>query len=399
MALRLLHTADWQIGRIYAQFEPDDAAALFEARFQVVERLAALAATHAVDAVLVAGDVFDAQTVSDKTIRRLFNALQAYPGPWVMLPGNHDAALAESVWTRAHRLGAVPDSVITCLDPGVRLVGDRFALLPAPLVQRHTYGDLTEWFASAATPDGLPRIGLAHGCVQGVLPEELDSANPIAAGRATQAGLDYLALGDWHGSRRIDERTWYAGTPETDRFKANDSGQALLVSLADAGPGPKAAPVVQALPTGRYRWQLREARLAVPSDVDEALRVLEAAGADDVLQFRVSGVCDLVAQRRLQQGVETARARVRALVHDAQGLKLEPTPEDIESLHADGYVGDVLQQLREEQTGAQAERAREALVILARMLDELGGGHAVSTAPTATTAHTSQSTAMPGADA
>lgn len=366
MALRLLHTADWQIGRIYAQFEPDDASALFEARFAVVERLAALAVEHRVDAVLVAGDVFDAQTVSDKTLRRLFNAMQAYAGPWLLLPGNHDAALAESVWTRARRLGLVADPVVACLEPGLHIVGDKFALLPAPLVQRHTHGDLTEWFGAAASPAGLPRIGLAHGCVQGVLPEELDSANPIAADRAAVAGLDYLALGDWHGSKRIDERTWYAGTPETDRFKANDSGQALLVTIEGAG----AVPVVQPLQTGRHRWQLLERQLAVPSDVDEALRALAEAGPEDVLQFRVSGLCDLAGQRRLQQGVEVARARVRALVHESHGLRLEPTVEDLEALHVDGYVGEVLQQLRAEQAGPQAERARDALVILARLLEQ-----------------------------
>ncbi|MDP3618323.1 MAG: DNA repair exonuclease [Ramlibacter sp.] len=375
MALRLLHSADWQIGRIYAQFEPDDAAALFEARFLAVERLAALAAEHKVDAVLVAGDVFDAQTVSEKTIRRLFNAMRGYAGAWVMLPGNHDAALAESVWTRAHRLGLIAPNVVTCLAPGVRIV-EQMAVLPAPLVQRHTYGDLTEWFSSAATPDGLFRIGLAHGCVQGVLPEGLDSANPIAADRAATAGLDFLALGDWHGSKCIDERTFYAGTPETDRFKANDSGQALLIDIA----APGAVPQVQALKTGRYRWQQMEARLAVPSDLDEALQALAATGPDDVLQVRVSGVCDLHGQRRLQQGVEAARARLRALVYESQSLRLEPTADDIASLQADGYVGEALQQLRIEQQGPQAARAGDALVILAQMLDELGSQQATGSA-------------------
>ncbi|MDQ2779442.1 MAG: DNA repair exonuclease [Pseudomonadota bacterium] len=373
MTLRLIHTADWQIGRVYSQFEPDDASALFEARFHAVERLATLAVEHGVDAVLVAGDVFDLQTVSDKTIRRLFNAMQGYPGAWVLLPGNHDAALAESVWTRAQRLGVVPPNVVTCLEPVARLVGGRFALLPAPLVQRHTYGDLTDWFATTPTPEHLPRIGIAHGCVQGVLAEELDSANPIAADRATSARLDYLALGDWHGSKRIDARTWYAGTPETDRFKANASGQALLVRI----DGPGATPEVQVLPTGRYRWRQIEAPLAVPSDVDAALQMLADAIADDVLQFRVAGVCDLHGQRRLQQGVAHARARVRALVQESHELRLEPTPQDIESLHADGYVGEVVQQLQAEQTGPQAQRSRDALVILARLLDELGDRPAV----------------------
>ena len=36
--------------------------------------------------------------------------------------------------------------------------------------------------------------------------------------RAGHAAQDYLALGDWHGTRRIDARTWYSGTPEHDRF-------------------------------------------------------------------------------------------------------------------------------------------------------------------------------------
>jgi len=372
MALRLLHTADWQIGRIHARFEPDDASALFEARFHAVERLAALAREREADAVLVAGDVFDAQTVSDKTLRRLFNSMQGYAGPWVLLPGNHDAALAESVWTRAHRLGVVPANVVACLEPAVRIVRERFALLPAPLVQRHTYGDLTEWFVGTATPTALPRIGLAHGCVQGVLPDDIDSTNPIAADRVASAGLDYLALGDWHGTKRIDARTWYSGTPETDRFRANDSGQALLVSIE----GPGAMPVVEPLRTGRHRWRSLEHRLAVASDLDEALDALAAAGTDDVVQFRVAGVCDLDGQRRLQQALDVARARVRALVQETHELVLEPTQEDIDALHADGYVGDVLQQLRAEQSGPKAERARDALVILARMLEELGGAPA-----------------------
>jgi hypothetical protein len=41
--LGLLHTADWQIGKLFGQFEPDQAALLAEARFKAIERLARLA--------------------------------------------------------------------------------------------------------------------------------------------------------------------------------------------------------------------------------------------------------------------------------------------------------------------------------------------------------------------
>ena len=115
--IKLLHTADWQIGKQYGQFDTDDAALLAEARFAVVERLAQLAVAQGVDAVLVAGDVFDAQGVADKTIHRLFNSMAAFGGPWVLIPGNHDSGLAESVWTRAARLNAVPPNAHVCLRP------------------------------------------------------------------------------------------------------------------------------------------------------------------------------------------------------------------------------------------------------------------------------------------
>lgn len=368
--ISILHTADWQIGRVFAQFEPDDAAALFEARFAVVERLASIAADHGVDAILVAGDVFDAQTVSEKTIRRLFNAMQGFTGTWVLMPGNHDAALAESVWSRARRLGAIPGNVIVCLEPKPLVVAGKFTLLPAPLTQRHTYADLTEWFAAHVSTDDLPRIGLAHGSVQGILPEGVDSANPIAAGRAQGAGLSYLALGDWHGTKRVDGRTWYAGTPESDRFKANDSGQALLVSIESTA----LEPAVTVVPTGKFGWRQIEKQMAVDSDVDEVIRIFDAVGGGDVLHVRLSGTCNLAGHRKLLASLGAARAKARAVLWDAAALRLEPTEEDIQALQADGFVGEALQELRDQQAGAEPALARDAILALARILDEHGSG-------------------------
>ena len=365
---RFLHTADWQIGKLFGQFDADEAALLADERFNAVERLAQLAAVHAVDAVLVAGDVFDAQTVTDRTLHRLFHALGGFSGRWVMIPGNHDAALAESVWTRAARLDAIPANLTVCLSPEPLLLDDaRVALLPAPLTQRNTHADLTEWFAAADTPAGYLRVGLAHGSVQGILAEDIDSANPIAAGRAASARLDYLALGDWHGTREIDPRTWYAGTPETDRFRANASGQALLVDIAAPGAPPVVTPVV----TGRYRWHSAGAELQVPSDLDLLLERLAAFGPADVVQIEVSGRTDLAGHRRLTDALAQAQGRARSLVADLAALQLEPTEADIEALAADGYLADVVGELQAAQRvddPARAEAARDALVLLAGLL-------------------------------
>lgn len=375
---RFLHTADWQIGRQFASFDPEHAPILAEARIAVVERLAALALEHRVDAVLVAGDVFDAQTVSERTLRRLFNALAAYPGPWLLIPGNHDAALAESVWTRAQRLGAVPPHVHLLLAPEPRLFeAQGFAVLPAPLVQRHTYNDLTAWFDEADTPAGLLRIGLAHGSVQGLLSEDIDSANPIAPERAASARLDYLALGDWHGCKRIDARTWYAGTPEPDRFKDNGSGQALLVEI-DA---PGAEPRVTQLQVGRFRWQAIAGVLQVATDADALEARLEGLDAHDVVDLRVQGRIDLAGLQRLQATIGRAEARARHLQADLSALRLEPTDEDIAGLRADGYLGEVMQELREAQAGADPAQARIAQDALALLAAELARGAAEGARP------------------
>jgi DNA repair exonuclease SbcCD nuclease subunit len=377
---KFLHTADWQIGRQYTTFPEDDAVPLAEARLAAVERLAQLANEHQVDAVLVAGDVFDLQTVSERTVRQMFLAMQGYVGPWVLISGNHDAALAESVWTRAQRLGVVPAHVHLALSPQpVLLLEAGLAVLPAPLTQRHTFEDTTAWFNSAETPAGLLRVGLAHGSVQGVLAEEIDSPNPIAPDRAVQARLDYLALGDWHGCKQINARTWYSGTPEPDRFKSNDAGLALLVSIE----APGAEPTVTRLPTARHPWQSLSCEVHVASDLDELIAHLQQLPPRVVLSLTLAGKLDLAGQQRLQAALGEAGARARHIQVDMAELQLAPTDEDIASLQADGYLAEVIAELRDEQLLAPGHApqpaqavSREALAILASLLAQRQGAKA-----------------------
>lgn len=360
--MKLLHTADWQIGKPFGGFEPDDAVLLTAARIETVKDIAAIAAREACDAVLVAGDVFDAQTVSDKTIHQTFSALGAFSGPWVFLPGNHDAALVESVWSRAKRLGAIPPNAILCLTPEpTSVLGGKAVILPAPLTQRNTYEDVTQWFASHESPAGVIRIGLAHGSVQGILPDTIDSPNPIAQGRAEQARLDYLALGDWHGMKRVDARTWYSGTPETDRFSSSDPGHVLLVEV-EPGQEPRVTPV----PTGRHPWHEVIHSLVLPSDIDNLDNILSAMDDHAVLNIKVSGATDLASQERIRSIIARAQGRARALRADLTQLQVLPSQADLDALRADGYLADTIAQLRTDQeAGPDPALARDALVLLA----------------------------------
>ncbi|MFY3163679.1 metallophosphoesterase family protein [Achromobacter xylosoxidans] len=363
-----LHTADWQIGRQYGQFETDDAALLAEARFDAVARIAALAAERQVDAVLVAGDVFDTQGVSDRTIRRLFAALAAYAGPWVMIAGNHDAALADSVWSRAAQLGCIPPNVRVPPRPGVvELAAQNLAVLAAPLTQRHTYDDVTQAFDAMESEPGRIRVGLAHGSVAGRLPDTIDATNPIAPDRASRARLDYLALGDWHGCLSIDERTWYAGTPEQDRFRGNEPGYVLDVRIA----APGATPQVERVATGKYRWSAWTETLSLPTDAQALAERLAALRAEDVLRLDLQGHVNVPTWEALQRAVDQAAAQARAVLPDFSGLLLEPDDADLAQLGASGYVGEVATQLQAMQADPeQAAVAGEALRLLLRFQRE-----------------------------
>ncbi|MBK1979781.1 DNA repair exonuclease [Achromobacter xylosoxidans] len=363
-----LHTADWQIGRQYGQFETEDAALLAEARFDAVARIAALAAERQVDAVLVAGDVFDTQGVSDRTIRRLFAALAVYAGPWVMIAGNHDAALADSVWSRAAQLGCIPPNVRVPPRPGVvDLAAQNLAVLAAPLTQRHTYDDVTQAFDAMESEPGRIRVGLAHGSVAGRLPDTIDATNPIAPDRASRARLDYLALGDWHGCLSIDERTWYAGTPEQDRFRGNEPGYVLDVRIA----APGATPQVERVATGKYRWSAWTETLSLPTDAQALAERLAALRAEDVLRLELQGHVNVPTWEALQRAVDQAAAQARAVLPDFSGLLLEPDDADLAQLGASGYVGEVATQLQAMQADPeQAAVAGEALRLLLRFQRE-----------------------------
>lgn len=365
MGFRFLHTADWQVGKPFGHVPGDAGAALRQQRIGTVETLARLAAEHAVDAVLVAGDAFDSNAVEDRTLYRLVKALKPFAGRWIFLPGNHDAALAHSVWTRLRTMG-LPDNV-TIADRPEPVTGweGRATILPAPLTRRHESLDQTEWFDTAESADGAVRIGLAHGSVANRLPGDAEARNAIAETRAESAGLAYLALGDWHGALEIAPRTFYSGTPETDRHRANASGHALLVEIG----GPAAPPRVTSLPTSHYLWHALDLPLGEDGAAATA-RAIEALGRDAsrlVVSLKLSGALSLAERHALATGIEGWRARLHHLDLDDMGLIEAPSLDDLDAIDTGGFVRLAVDRLKAragDPADPEAEAARLALRLL-----------------------------------
>src|SRR4051794_34350325 len=105
VALKILHTADWHLGRAFPSFTEEDETKLTRARIEAVDKLLRLAESYAVDAVLCAGDLFDDPAPAESWWRGLLRLFQQqnWPGrPVFLLPGNHDAPQPESVWAEDH---------------------------------------------------------------------------------------------------------------------------------------------------------------------------------------------------------------------------------------------------------------------------------------------------------
>ncbi|MGD9827642.1 MAG: exonuclease SbcCD subunit D [Hyphomicrobiaceae bacterium] len=374
MAFTFVHTADWQIGKTFGGFPEDKAAILKRARLDAVARIAAQARTKGAAHVLVAGDIFDAETLPDQTLREALSIMRKCADlTWHLLPGNHDPARPGGLWQRVRALGGPLANVRAHDTQGATEIAPGVHLLAAPLTSRAASGDPTAWMDSAATPEGALRIGLAHGSVQG-FGSLGEAAVQIAQDRPERAGLAYLALGDWHGARQIGPRVWYSGTPEPDRYVRNEPGHALVVRLAS----PSAAPEVERVATAEFHWSQRAVQLDSLADIEAVaveVAALGAASRSHLLALELAGQLSLAEHSALEARLEALAAELFWLEHDAADLHVAADGAD-EAMIGGGVIGEVAARLRavaaadDAQARAVAELALRKLYGYARQAGE-----------------------------
>ncbi len=344
--VRFLHTADWQLGK---QFEnlgapPDKLAFLRQGRMDVVRRIGQLAIDRSVDAILVAGDVFERNEVGDQLIREALAAMRQVKIPWLLLPGNHDPAGPASVWERIGRIGCPEHVHLLHSTEPVLLAGGGLAVLPAPLTRKHQFTDPTEGFGQQLTSQAAVRVGLAHGSLRNRLAPAAEQHNMISDTRADEGHLDYLALGDWHSCKEVAPRTWYAGTPESDDFD-QDSGAVLIVELR----GPGVAPTVERVQVGSYRWHNLRAQLQSPGAVEQLRACLASVTqplASAVVHLEVRGAVSLSERAAIDEELANFEATVQVLRARTIDLIPSPTEEDLNDLGRQGFVSIVVERLR-----------------------------------------------------
>lgn len=250
--MRLLHTADWHLGRA---FHGED---LLSAQATFVDFLVEAAREQAVDAVLVAGDVFDralppvdAVRLADEALGRL-----AEIAPVVAISGNHDSAarlgFGAGLFARAGvhvrtdpaRAGepvAIGDGLVYAipyLEPDlVRETLEADARSHASVLGAAMTRVRADVARRGANPDSV--VAMAHAFVAGAQPSE--SERDLAVGGATNVpasvfdGVGYVALGHLHGPQRVGRNGRYAGSPLA--FSFSEAAQRKSVAVVEVGTG------------------------------------------------------------------------------------------------------------------------------------------------------------------
>jgi exonuclease SbcD len=255
--VRILHTSDWHVGRTF------HGADLLAEQEAVLGHLADLVAGEAIDAVLVAGDIYDRAVPSAEAVRVATKAvarIRAAGAQLVVTPGNHDSAPRLGAFAEFAAAGGLHlRTTVAGLAEPVLLEGDggpvavygipylepepaRHAL-GVPEARGHT-GVLTEAMrrirADLGTRPGVRSVVLAHAFVTGGSSSE--SERTIAVGGVEQVpgdvfdGVDYVALGHLHGPQTLAEHLRYSGSPLAYSFsEARQRKSVWLVDLDAAG--------------------------------------------------------------------------------------------------------------------------------------------------------------------
>jgi hypothetical protein len=272
--MRLLHSADWQIGARFRQFGAQ-AARLREARVRTLQRVLELAAERAVDALLIAGDLFEDHQIAPAAVAEVFELFVTHPAvPILILPGNHDPiGSPTAIWARRPFVSPPPHVKIFATAEAVPLAGGY--LVANPLTQKQSSIDPSLRLAelARALPADAIKVGMTHGspAIGGM--HQADDF-PIATDAATRAGLDFLALGHWHSAMPLDGgRILMPGTPEPTDFAERGSGSVHEIALERAGVLPRITP----LRCGGMQWQHLEGELATGDDLLAELLRCDAA--------------------------------------------------------------------------------------------------------------------------
>jgi DNA repair exonuclease SbcCD nuclease subunit len=196
-----------------------------------------VARAAAADVVVLAGDTFDSHRLPGDLLARAARIISAAAIPVVLLPGNHDPAVADAVYHHCalalvenlHVLGVTHGEAVVLADLGLEIWGR----------PHRDYGDMIPF--EAQRPRSTPwQIAVAHGHYVPI-PDRTTRLRPswlIGDEELAATGADYVALGHWSRAARVGNGVpaYYSGSPEyagTVNLVRLRAGGGVAVTLAE----------------------------------------------------------------------------------------------------------------------------------------------------------------------
>lgn len=232
--MRIIHTADWHLGR--SLFEQN----LLDEQAHVLQQLINLVKESEIDAVIIAGDIYDRSQPPADAISLLNTVLTSLcrelKVPTIVIAGNHDnperIGFAQEMLSSQHLYMVGPlggfwqpiqiedrhGPVFFCPLPYADPAFIRYFAGDEKIRDHHTGLQAMIRHLTGALPDSARKVAIAHAFVKGA--EESESERPLTAvGGAGQVptslfnAFNYSALGHLHRPQSIgDGRIRYSGS-------------------------------------------------------------------------------------------------------------------------------------------------------------------------------------------
>ncbi|MDP8957095.1 MAG: exonuclease SbcCD subunit D [Actinomycetota bacterium] len=265
--MRLLHTSDWHVGKtIRGRSRLDE----FD---EALDEVCRIAIDERVDAVLVAGDLYEYRSPApeaDRLVFETFLRLHDAGIPVIVIPGNHDSPVRlEAVTKLLHAVGVIVVPRVVPPDGGglVEIVSrdgsERALIACVPFVPERRFGDATslfkateDWYQSyaegmgrlfAAMTEGFREdavnVLMAHMFTDGAIPGGGEHQVTIGIEYAVSparlpATASYVALGHVHRPQAVrgaPSPTRYAGSLLQLDFGEKEQTKSVAIVEANAG--------------------------------------------------------------------------------------------------------------------------------------------------------------------
>jgi len=368
--MRFLHAADIHLGRAYKRLPPEAAEVCRSDLREAFRHLVALALARDVDAILLAGDLFDEPLPGQDLVRFVRYQLEmsvAGRAEIYSVTGNHDPGVPGSPYGSG---GLGP--VTTLATPSWErreILGGRCVLWSIGYDWGNESRRVLQELSHRIGPADVPQVVLVHADYDGG--GGAQHYMPFSREEAESLPVSYIATGHVHARETPVSRppTCYPGPIEFISFKSQaEQYGCLMVEIASDG---RTEVEFAPLSTTRVcRIEVDLTGMYTPEAVREALA--QRVRPDQIAHVRLVGLRELSPSMDAGRlAAELSDVCLATVVDDRTrgDLDLEATPGTVK----DEFIRRVRQRLAELPEGADEDAARELQLVMAYGVAALDG--------------------------